>query len=341
MPAAPFPPDELSRLESLRRMEVLDTPAEARFDRLTRLARRLFNVPFSMVTLLDTDRQWFKAAAGHCIPETPRSLSLCGYTLLENRPLTISDTRADPRTCDNPVVTGEMNVQFYSGVPLRNHDGHCVGTFCILDVQQRQLTPEDHHALKDLAACAESELRLQRLTQTERQLLQEMDALRRRTTIDPVSRCWNEATIQELLEKELAGATAGNLTVIALGVDDFLSLAQLDGKPHGDLVLRETADRLRAGLMAHQMLGRSGPVDFLLVLPGVRASAAPELAHSMLGRLRDRHYRFGNNLVPVTGSLGVAVWRGRQESAESLIERAHRSLGRAQSGEGNQVQVAL
>ena len=154
---APRPADEEERLAALRALEVLDTPREERFERITRTASRLFRVPFALVSLVDAERQWFKSCHGLGLEETPRALSFCAHAILSDEPLVIGNTLADPRFAGHPMVTGEPGIRFYAGQPLRS-GGRALGTLCILDTRPRELEPEDLSALADLAAWAESEL---------------------------------------------------------------------------------------------------------------------------------------------------------------------------------------
>lgn len=155
-PAIPF--DEDARLETLRSLEILDTPPEERFDRVTRLAQRLFNVRFALVTLLDSNRQWFKSSAGFDAIETPRSISFCAHAILQEDVLIVHDTLRDERFCDNPLVTGEPHIRFYAGCPLCAPDGTRVGTLCLIDDRPREFYDADISALHDFAAMAQAEL---------------------------------------------------------------------------------------------------------------------------------------------------------------------------------------
>ena len=125
---APILPDEALRLETLRRLSLLDSEAEERFDRLTRMARRVFNVPIALVSLVDEDRQWFKSCAGMELSETPRDISFCGHAILGDGAFVIPDTLQDERFCDNPLVTGPPHVRFYAGCPLRGPGGRKLGS---------------------------------------------------------------------------------------------------------------------------------------------------------------------------------------------------------------------
>lgn len=154
----PFPPDEAARQLSLQRLALLDTPSEERFDRLTRLARRTFGVPVALVSLVDGDRQWFKACEGLGVRETPRAISFCGHAILAAGPLVVPDASVDPRFGDNPLVVGEPGIRFYAGAPIHSPDGHAVGTLCLIDFTPRAIAPEDLSLLEDLAALVTREL---------------------------------------------------------------------------------------------------------------------------------------------------------------------------------------
>jgi GAF domain-containing protein len=154
-----IPPDEVDRLEALRALELLDTPQEERFDRITRTARRLLDVPISLVTLIDADRQWFKSCQGvDDLRETPRDISFCGHAILEQQAFIVPNALHDKRFADNPLVTGEYHVRFYAGIPISTLSGHRVGTLCVIDTEPREPSEEDLDGLVDLASWAEAEI---------------------------------------------------------------------------------------------------------------------------------------------------------------------------------------
>ena len=153
-----IPENEESRLRTLRSLSILDTSPEERFDRLTRMARRMFDVPIALVTMVDENRQWFKSCNGLGISETSRDISFCGHAILGDEVFIILDATKDERFADNPLVVNEPNIRFYAGCPLRSSDGSKIGTLCIIDQKPRNLSDEDIEALKDLAATAEREL---------------------------------------------------------------------------------------------------------------------------------------------------------------------------------------
>ncbi len=159
-----IPVDEPARLVALRALNLLDTPTEERFERITRTAIRTFDVPIALVSLVDADRQWFKSCQGLALSETLRSISFCGHAILQDQVLIIRDAWLDPRFSDNPLVTGDPHIRFYAGQPLTASDGSRIGTLCLLDRRPRDFSVEDCHALRDLAYWAERELQTVQLS---------------------------------------------------------------------------------------------------------------------------------------------------------------------------------
>ena len=136
-----LPWDEQRRMTYLRALQILDTPPEERFDRVTRVAQTHFGVPIALLSLVDTNRQWFKSCQGLSASETPRDVSFCGHAILQTDPLVIPDATADPRFADNPLVIGGPEIRFYAGWPLALDGGSALGTLCIIDSKPRELGP--------------------------------------------------------------------------------------------------------------------------------------------------------------------------------------------------------
>jgi sigma-B regulation protein RsbU (phosphoserine phosphatase) len=162
--SAVLPVDEEDRLAAVHRYEVLDTPADGTFDRITALAARLFGVPIAIVSVVDSDRIWFKSKHGlPDVSEIGRDPGLCASAILQHDPWVVTDAAADPRTLANPLVAGTFGLRFYAGVPLTTKEGHNLGTLCVIDRQPRDVTDADLAVLRDLAALVmdQLELRLQ------------------------------------------------------------------------------------------------------------------------------------------------------------------------------------
>ena len=152
MPQAPLPDNELARLQSLRALQILDSAPEEEFDALVKTAAIICEAPICAISLVDSDRQWFKAVTGMPgVTQTPRSAAFCGYTIRADGLLEVPDALADPRFADNELVLGEPNIRFYAGMPLKLGDGSNVGALCVIDTRPRVLSEQQKEALRYLS----------------------------------------------------------------------------------------------------------------------------------------------------------------------------------------------
>lgn len=154
------PADEDARMEAVRRYDVLDTPPDGAFDRVTALAARFCDVPIATITIVDEDRIWFKSTHGIEVDEVGRDPGLCASAIMNAGPYVVTDASVDPRALNNPLVRGELGLRFYAGIPLTTEDGHNLGTLNVIDVDPRELTAEQLETLEDLAAVVMDELEL-------------------------------------------------------------------------------------------------------------------------------------------------------------------------------------
>ena len=173
--AATAPPTEgeIYRLAVLRSYGVLDSPVDAAFDALTRLAARLFAVPTVLISLMDEDRQWFKSRVGLDVCETARDISFCRYIVESAAPLVVPDARDDARFAGNPLVTGEPHVRFYAGAPLRAPEGVTLGTLCLIDTKPREFSEQDRAQLAELADLIVDRMKLQHNERLYRSLVED------------------------------------------------------------------------------------------------------------------------------------------------------------------------
>jgi len=199
--------NEQARLAALRRYAVMDTPPEEAFDRLVQMASRTLGAPAALMTLLDADRQWFKASVGWDAEETPREFAFCGHNLMDTDVLVVPDLTADARFADNPYVAGDPGLRFYAGAPLCTPDGFILGSICVLDTAPRTLTSADVETLQDLAALAVEELERRTVHSYRQGLLESItDAF---VAVDTNWRClYVNARAEKLLQRD-RGALLG------------------------------------------------------------------------------------------------------------------------------------
>ncbi|WP_426061251.1 GAF domain-containing protein [Hymenobacter sp. B1770] len=157
---------ETARLAALKRYDILDTPPDGSMNRLTALASKMFNMPIAIISMVDEDRIWFKSLHGLEAEQIDRGGGLCDSAILSEDVYIVEDARSDPRTLTNPMVVGEMGMRFYAASPLTTHDGHRLGTFCLIDQRPRYLNQEQQRMLQDLAAIAMDEIELRLAART-------------------------------------------------------------------------------------------------------------------------------------------------------------------------------
>jgi GAF domain-containing protein len=210
---------EEERLKALYEYDVLDTPAEESFDRITRIAMRALQVPMAMVSLVDRDRQWFKSRQGLEAKETSRAVSFCDHTVRGSEPLVVSDALSDPRFCNSPLVTGAPHIRAYVGIPLRTPSGHNIGALCISDVRPRDITQEQIDTLQDLGRIGIDELELRKLTT--------IDALTGAMSADAFIKAGNQ-------QIRLVRRSGQDLSCGLFGIDNFNEVNETFGRATAD-----------------------------------------------------------------------------------------------------------
>ena len=206
MRPAPLPENEPQRLAALRRYDLLDTPPEIAFDELTRLASQICGTSIALITLLDGDRQWFKSHVGLDVSETPRDISFCAYTILQDDLLVVEDAAKEERFAGHPWVTGDLGVRFYAGMPMITPEGHHLGTLCVYDRSPRKLRPEQLSALQTLTRQVTAQLELRRhLVELARSIEEHKQTEDRLRTSETFYQTLVETLPQNILRKDLQG----------------------------------------------------------------------------------------------------------------------------------------
>ena len=331
MQPAPIPADEALRQRALDDMELLDTPAELYLDTLVHLTRELFEVESVLISLVDRDRQWFKARIGLDGDSAPRDTSFCGHAVAARQPLVVENTLSDPRFADNPVVTGPPFIRFYAGQPLFSQD-QAIGTLCLLHPQPRSLSQQERSRLRDLAILVEGYLQLRSMGYETRRLRQAVDREQRKALIDPLTQLWNRAALNQFFEREMARAQDAGLRLgaIYIDLDHFKQVNDQFGHGGGDQVLWQSARRMGTALRPDDLLIRLGGEEFVALLAVHDAAELRQVAERIRHAICDEPMNIGNQLHPMTTSLGTALALPGESQAD-LLERADAALYQAKS----------
>ena len=304
MEKPPPPSDESARLMSLHSLRILDTPDEERFDRITRMAQRVFDVQICLVSLVDSDRQWFKSKQGTDASETPREISFCGHAILDDAVFVVNDASKDARFADNPLVTGTPNIRFYAGCPIQDPKGFRIGTLCLTDPKPREMTQSDIATLADFAAMVEDEIKV-----TSQVTIDELTEIANRRGFHLVA--------SHILSLCRRTSTAAELAYFDL--DGFKAINDAYGHAAGDEVLRHFAQLLVKCFRSADAIGRLGGDEFVVLLGGSAGTSSTPLK-----RLRDMAAESKDEIKrKLAWSVGAIQFDpDRHETLESLVADA-------------------
>lgn len=302
---------EAGRLAALQQYDILDTPPEESFDRITRLAKSALQMPIVLVSLIDADRQWFKSRQGLEVTETPRDISFCTHAIEQDEPYIIRDALRDARFRENLLVTGKPNIRFYAGVPLKTPDGYNIGTLCALDTKSRDLSDLEVDLIRDLARLVVNELELRRIAAT-----------------DSLTGAQTRRSFHLAVEREIDRARRYERSVscIAFDIDRFKSINDTHGHAAGDAVLQSLAALCQSRLRSVDLFGRLGGEEFAIVLPESDRLGAMEVAERLRQDIANTPISDGDDLIGVTASFGVSVFSGQDETPQNLLRRADAAL---------------
>lgn len=304
----PKPDNETERVHALRRLNVLDTQTEERFDRVVRLAQKLFNVPIALVSLVDSDRQWFKSKIGIDAPETSRDLSFCGHAILQDEIMIVEDATQDMRFKDNPLVTGNPNIKFYLGCPLKVNQQFNIGTFCLIDKEKRSFSEEDLKVMEDLAHILQAELEAIQLSTTD-----ELTELSNRRGFLLIGNY-----IFDLCERENRP-----ITLLFFDLDNFKHINDTFGHAEGDKVLKIFSQYLKENFRNSDVIGRLGGDEFCVLCTGLGRDKISQLVKRFKKSLTDH----ANANYPIQYSLGCIQFnKEKHKSLGDFLDEADKRM---------------
>lgn len=346
------PDNEEQRLLALQRYQILDTPTERSFEDLVTIATALCGTRMGAVTLVDRDRQWFKARQAMEACETGRDVSFCAHAILQpDQIMVVEDARQDPRFFDNPAVLDEPHVRFYAGAPLLSVEGLPLGTLCVFDASPGHLGPDQARGLAALSRQVSLVMELRRYAQDIQQhmtdrawyeqrlseynsLLEQQNAdLTEQSRTDPLTGLPNRRAMSAALEAAThdADGQPRQTAVALLDLDHFKNVNDLYGHATGDHVLAELARLLRAHFAGHGLAARFGGEEFVVLMPDTSLVTA-ELQCDFL-RMAVADLSLG---IPLTISIGVAAHR-EGDSVDQTLARADAALYQAKREGRNRV----
>ncbi|MGI9284421.1 MAG: sensor domain-containing diguanylate cyclase [Pseudomonadales bacterium] len=298
------PQEEMARLQTLWSLNILDTQPEEHFDRLTRMAKRLFGVPIALVSLVDENRQWFKSADGLSVSETPRDISFCGHAILGNDAFVIPDATNDDRFADNPLVLDEPNIRFYAGCPLKFPNGSQLGTLCIIDREPRSLSEEDLEILKDLTLMVERELSAVQLA-----------------TLDELTNITNRRGFMLLAEHclNLCARQRIPTSLVFADLNEFKLINDKFGHIEGDIALTAFANQMKGTFRNSDLFARLGGDEFVVLL----TNTSEKLAGDIIAKSRlalEKYNREANRGYDISFSFGIVEFNPeKHHTVEALL----------------------
>ncbi|KFN41902.1 sensor domain-containing diguanylate cyclase [Arenimonas metalli] len=347
--------DEQARLAALRRYRILDSLPEQAYDDIVALAREVCGTPQAVMTFVDEERQWFKAAEGIEGEETERSIAFCDIAIRRPDAVTVvEDASVHPVFRNYPQVTGPDHLRFYAGAPMVAPGGHALGTVCVVDVEPRTLSPEQEHALRALARLAVQLLELRRghldsqrqlaerelftrdLLRYQRQLEAENSELATEASTDALTGLLNRTGLEKVRQEVETQARNAPYVVAVLDIDYFKRINDTLGHAAGDEVLRIVGEEIAKGVRGGDIAARYGGEEFLVIMPGTPLAGA----RTVVERIRRDIAARPDLPMPVTVSAGIAMGLAGRDAPEVLFQQADQALYRAKRRGRDRVEAA-
>lgn len=304
--------EDAGRLQALQRFAILDTPMEPAYDELAVMAGHLCAAPVALISFLDRERQWFKAAVGLALAENPLDQSVCRYAARHTGVFVVPDLAKDPRFAHFDIVTQEHPMRFYAGAPLVTQDGYVLGTLCVLDHVPRQLAPHLQVLLLSLARQVIRLLELKRANEHQGQMLVELEEARQQMAVlahtDVLTGLANRRSFTDRLRQELALLQRGGepACLLMLDVDHFKRVNDIHGHHAGDMALQHVAEVCRHVFRAADVVSRWGGEEFVALLPATLVPDAQVVALRLHAALAARPVPGIDPAMLLTASIGLS-----------------------------------
>jgi diguanylate cyclase (GGDEF)-like protein len=299
-----IPANERQRMQTLRDLQLLDTPAEERFDRVTRLAKQVFSTQIALVSIVDSNRQWFKSRQGLDATETPRDISFCGHAILGDKIMVVNDAEKDERFCDNPLVCGDPNIRFYAGYPLAAPDGSRVGTLCVIDDKPKDISKDQLLLLRELGRMIEEEL-----------------IAANASTNDIVTGLSNRngfVTIANHL-MPMCRRKEQPVTLLMYQLQNLQAIEEQAGPDEADGIATELAHLLMANFRDSDIVARCSYDVFCVLLAGADLDGAEPARYRFDSLLSEHNRATGAKHEILVEAHAVSYKEGRHEDAAALL----------------------
>ncbi|MFJ1267427.1 diguanylate cyclase domain-containing protein [Legionella lytica] len=307
---AETPKNELLRLQSLYNLQILDTMAEERFDRITRIAQGLFKVPIALVSLIDKDREWFKSKYGLHVQQTPRSISFGAHTILQEEVMIVNDAQQDIRFKDNPLVIGEPKIRFYLGCPLQIDGQFNIGTLCLMNDIVPQLNGLGHidlNIVKELATAVSKEFITNRYATTD--------------SLTEISNRQGLLTIGRQILK-LCTRYDKSLMLLYFDITELKSINKEFGYDEGDKVLKTFAQFLLSNFRHSDAIARLEGDKFCVLCPGMQEENISGVLKRLQNKFTTLKYEH-----PVNFTMGhIQYNRLKHFALAAILEEAEKKI---------------
>lgn len=339
--AAPLPANEQKRLELLHGLGILDTPPEERFDRITRFANLLLSTPISLISLVDSDRQWFKSMQGLNLRETSRDVAFCAHAIINEQTFFVEDATQDSRFKDNPLVIGAPHIRMYAGHPIELENGLRIGTMCVIDNKPRKFAASEQEILKHLAEWVKTEIHSLELEKNLKLVAAKTEVMEKKsanneklydffnslTLIDHELRLPNTVYLNLYLTQEIARLrfSAVNIAVMVVAIDDIENYEKKQGAAAAIEAIRSISQIIADyPKWPRGMTFRLSRSRFAVVLPEKKREDAMAIAETLRDEIHKQRIAYETHKpgTLLTATFGICSVAAGSPYTDRLIVKA-------------------